>query len=318
MKPIFLTEEDKEEMLKEFQEKLNDANLFDGSFTYTKKYYFDPKTAGPKAKILYTPMAWLKMQKLIQEFTSEIAWHGLVRRGEYEGEFIVYDILTFEQTVTGSTVTTEDEQQQRFFESLTDEQADNMFLQAHSHVNMGVTPSSTDLAHQTKIVRHMSTRRVKKFQIFQIWNKRGEVNSFIYDFADNVYYENKDIIVDILMDDGVLASSFIAAAKAKVVTRAYNYQSQSGYQTGAKKAEAPKPEPKKPAGKKEKDVDPDEDAYQKAQYGEHLKREFTESEIEDLKDKFRAWMGLPAHYKCENDDDWEDFLEYARLGYICA
>jgi len=221
MKPIFLTDEDKEEMRRDFEEQLKKTNLFDGAFSFTRKFVFDPKTAGPKARILYTPMAYIKMLKLIQEFASEIAWHGLVKRGEDEGDFIVYDIITHEQTVTGSTVTTEDEQYARFLENLTDEQADNMFLQAHSHVNFGVTPSGTDLTHQAKIVQHMSTRKNKGFQIFQIWNKQLKCSSFIYDFATNVYYEDKDIIVDVLLnyDEDYLVSNFILDAKKMVVVR---------------------------------------------------------------------------------------------------
>lgn len=221
MKPIYLTPEDKEEMLQEFRAQLNKTHLFDGAFSFTRKFYFDPKTAGPKARVLYTPMAYVKMLKLIQEFASEIAWHGLVKRGETEGDFIVYDIITHEQTVTGSTVTTEDEQYARFLEGLTDEQADNMFLQAHSHVNYGVTPSGTDIAHQTKIVQHMSTRKNKGFQIFQIWNKSLKCSSFVYDFANNIYYEDKDVIVDILFDpqEDYLATNFVNDAKKLVVTK---------------------------------------------------------------------------------------------------
>lgn len=248
MKPIFLTDEDKEAMLQEFSNKLTNIHLFDGSFSYTKKYYFDTKAAQiPKARILYTPMAYVKMIKLIQEFASEIAWHGLVVRGEDEGDFIVYDILTHEQTVTGSTVTTEDEQYARFMESLTDEQAENMFMQAHSHVNMATNPSSVDIAHQAKIVSLMSTRKTKKFQIFQIWNKQLKCTSMIYDFANNIYYEDKDIIVDILFDykSDFLATNFVNDAKKLVTVRSYATQGKTGssYNTGTAKKEEKKEEP---------------------------------------------------------------------------
>lgn len=256
MKPIFLTEEDKEAMRQEFNAKLNNMHLFDGSFSYSKKYYFDPKENQiPKARILYTPLAYVKMTKLIQEFASEIAWHGLVIRGEDEGDFIVYDILTHEQTVTGSTVNTEDEQYARFMESLTDEQAENMFMQAHSHVNMSTTPSGVDIAHQSKIVSLMSTRKVKKFQIFQIWNKQMKCTSMIYDFANNLYYEDKDIIVDVLFDykADYLATNFVNDAKKLVTVRSYTTQNKTGttYNTGVTKKEEKKEEPtaeKKEAG----------------------------------------------------------------------
>ena len=262
MKPIFLTDEDKEAMLQEFSSKLNNIHLFDGSFSYTKQYYFDTKAAQiPKARILYTPTAYVKMVKLIQEFASEIAWHGLVIRGEDEGDFIVYDILTHEQTVTGSTVTTEDEQYARFMESLTDEQAENMFMQAHSHVNMATNPSSVDIAHQAKIVSLMSTRKTKKFQIFQIWNKQLKCTSMIYDFANNIYYEDKDIIVDILFDykSDFLATNFVNNAKKLVTVRSYTTQGKTGtsYNTGVAKKEEKKEEKKeKPAAEKKETSTP--------------------------------------------------------------
>lgn len=247
MKPIYLTPEDKEEMMSEFQQQLNKTSLFNGEFNFTRKYYFDPKTAGPKARILYTPMAYVKMLKLIQEFASEIAWHGLVMRGEDEGDFIVYDIITHEQTVTGSTVTTDDEQFRKFYEGLTDDEAEHLFMQAHSHVNFSTTPSAVDLDHQAKIVQQMAGRKNKGFQIFQIWNKSLKHNSYIYDFANNIFYEDKDIIVDILFncETDYLATNFVMDAKSLVTVKTV---APAKTQTSPKKAATAKEE--ESAGKK--------------------------------------------------------------------
>ena len=219
MKPIFLTKEDKDKMRQEFETELNNIHLFNGSFLFARSYNYSNSDNTRKARILYTPAAYVKMLKLISSFDSEIAWHGLVKRGEADGDFIVYDIITHEQTVSGSTVTTSDEQYIRFMECLTDEEADNMFLQAHSHVNYGVTPSNVDLQHQAKIVQMMSSRKTKGFQIFQIWNKSLKCSSFIYDFANNIYYENKDVETDVVLDsaDDYLITDFIEHAKQLVV-----------------------------------------------------------------------------------------------------
>lgn len=326
MKPIFLTDEDKENMQKEFLQQLNRAHLFDGGFSYTRKYTYQPNQYS-KARILYTPLAYVKMMTLLQGFDSEVAWHGMVERGEDPYDFIVYDIVTHKQTVTGCKVDTDDDEYREFLMSLDDDEIAHMCLQAHSHVNMSTTPSGTDLAHQAKIVADKS-RKKRGFQIFQIWNKNNKVNSYVYDFDENIYYEDKDVEVKIILDakTDYLASDFLADAKTlvKPKTTTYQYQQKPAESAGKTEKKAIKPtstvNPSTPENKGNKNNPPDKQKesdsthYNPNTDPNYMPRKFTESEVNDLKVAYRRFFNLPADYNVEDDEDWEDYLYYASWG----
>lgn len=323
MKPIYLNEDDKKEIQEEFMKQLNRGHLFNGGFSFSRNYAYEPNQFA-KARILYTPLAYIKMQSLLAGFASEIAWHGLVVRGE-DRDFIVYDIITHKQTVTGSTVTTDDEEYRDFLMSLTDEQAAHLCLQGHSHVNMATNPSGTDLTHQAKIVAD-KCRKKRGFQIFQIWNKNMKVNSFLYDFDENIYFEDKDIEVDVILDvkTDYLVSDFLSEAKALVTTKTYNYQqnnASAGQSAGKpanktedKSAKSDKSKPtenktaaNKPNANAEKtpetsaeDVDPYEG--------------MSDADVEALKAQYRRWFHLGPNYDVEQDEDWWDFVYYKAYG----
>jgi hypothetical protein len=132
--------------------------------------------------------AQLKMQTLVKNCTKEIAWHGLVRIED--GKYIIEDILLYPQTVTASTVNaTED--YDAWLDALPDEQFNAIRMQGHSHVNMGVTPSVTDLEFYDTLVKH-----IRNYYIFMIMNKRGDVTYNLYDKANNKIYEHNDITLE--------------------------------------------------------------------------------------------------------------------------
>ena len=209
-KLITLNEKAKQDIMEEFAEYLKTARLADGQFVF-KKSFGSSKQNG-KASVLYTPAAYVKMLKLLEAFTSEVAWHGLVKRTA-DDEFVVYDIISYPQVVTNVTVDTDQDEYTDFLTGLPMDQAQHMHMQAHSHVNMGVNPSGVDKQNQADIIGSM---RRKGFYIFQIWNKRLECHSTIYDFDQNILYENADVTVDIVDDDGNYISDFISVAKRMV------------------------------------------------------------------------------------------------------
>ena len=84
-------------------------------------------------------------------------------------------------------------------------------MQAHSHVNMGVSPSGVDDTHRQKILDQLEP---DMFYIFMIWNKSLAVHTLIYDMAHNILYEDADVDVKLLGDDGM--DEFLADAKEKV------------------------------------------------------------------------------------------------------
>ena len=211
MKPIFLTQDTIDQIKKEFIDTLA-KGMQDGTFTFTHSFASQTKE---KAYIYYTQEAFLKTFALIQGYDSEVAWNCLARRLEEPNSYEIYDVIVYKQHVTGSTVTVDPAEMNEFFMSLTDEEADNLHAQCHSHVNMKTDASSTDLTHQHDILEAMGTNG---FYIFQIWNKKFDCTSFIYDLDNNVYWENNDIICEIMDSNNGSLRSFVESTK-KLVTK---------------------------------------------------------------------------------------------------
>lgn len=216
MKPIFLSEADIDELIDELKAKMGKTRMFDGSFEF--KYVYEFKDKHPKANLIYTASAWAKMKQLVMDFSSEVGWHGIIHR-EDENTFIVTDILVYPQTVTGATVTTNEEEYHKFITPYREEMAEDpttsINFHGHSHVNFAVSPSTVDISDQKQKMESMK----RGFYVFTIHNKKGESNTWIYDFDNNMMYDNNEIEQTVLTDDGELFD-FIAASKKVVKTSA--------------------------------------------------------------------------------------------------
>lgn len=226
---ITITQESMNALKKAFMEALAKTKIADGKI----KFEHELGTVDRKATIRFTEKAWEKMQKLIHGFDSEIGWDGIVKRGEGD-TYIVSDILVCPQTVTGATVHTEPAEYAQWIGSFVDD--DEVFpylrFQGHSHVNMGVTPSSTDTQGWDVLLSQLGDH---DFYLFMIFNKRGEKTIRLYDFDKNVRFDTADCVVEI--EDGEYGlSSFLNDAKDKVrptTTAAANAAScASGYSGG--------------------------------------------------------------------------------------
>ena len=136
--------------------------------------------------IVITKQAYDKMYELVQQCNIEIAWHNTVQRKG--NTFTILDTLCYPQTATHVTVESDDESYPIWQEDLDDDTYNALRMQGHSHVNMGVGPSSTDEDYYDTMLSH-----VKTFYIFLIMNKRGQVYARIYDYTNNYVYENTDI-----------------------------------------------------------------------------------------------------------------------------
>lgn len=148
-----------------------------------------------KPLILLTSEAYLKTVDLLNLFDTEVAWHYVVKRNG--NQFRIEDVLVYPQMVTGVTVTTDPVAYGNWKINLTDEQDANLFGQAHSHVNMDVTPSPDDMIQQMDEIRLKKTG----FYLFHIWNKYGKVNQFLYDLDAGVLYESEDLRMSYLFGD---------------------------------------------------------------------------------------------------------------------
>ncbi|MCL2052845.1 MAG: hypothetical protein FWG90_00165 [Oscillospiraceae bacterium] len=94
---------------------------------------------------------------------------------------------------------------------LDDDTFNNIRMQGHSHVNMGVSPSGVDTSHRAKILEQLEQ---DMFYVFMIWNKSLSIHTLIYDIKNNIMYDNSDIPVKLLYDDEMY--SFLTDAKEKV------------------------------------------------------------------------------------------------------
>ena len=201
MRRIKLSEKEKAKMMEQFAARLDDIEALDDRLSFEIQL----GKSGERCRILYTPEAWIKKEMLIKEFSSEVAWHGVVKRIGHH-VYKVEDIVVYPQTVTGASVSMDETEYAKWIESgYCDDDSDwvcNLFMQGHSHVNMGVSPSGTDLDHQREILSQMTD---DNFYVFSIENKRGESWYRVIDFKQNAVFENNDIDVQIIgMDQGFM------------------------------------------------------------------------------------------------------------------
>lgn len=226
-KPIKLTAALIEQMMKEFEAKLNQLKVSDGEVKYSRSITYK-KDAIAKAKVLFEPVAYAKMLSLLMGYSTEVGWHGTVNRQD-DNTFVITDIFVYPQTVDGVNVNTDQEEYQKWLMEFDDEKYNFLRMQGHSHVNMSVHPSTTDTTCWESILKQIDDG---DYYIFMIWNKRLEHTIKVYDLKLNVLYEDADIEVGIAGDDTDLNAFMKEAAEMVEVTKpAYKGGSVAGFQS---------------------------------------------------------------------------------------
>ena len=190
MKPYKISDTLLKNIQKEFQKALkkydNTNAIF--NFSYTPKH----TTTAKKVKIYCLPTAWCKMTTLVQKTETEIAWHMLINKIS-KTQYIITDIIVYPQTVTGATVNTDDTKYALWVNNIPDKDFELMRGQGHSHVNMGVSPSSVDTNYYADLLQTMQ----KGYYLFMILNKRGDMFLQLVDIDANTVYESTDIVFEI-------------------------------------------------------------------------------------------------------------------------
>lgn len=145
------------------------------------KIEFEIKPPQPKEdpQIILQPIAYAKIQSLVNKYNHEVAWRGTVTKRK--NKFIIHDIYVYPQTATAATVEDNDEEYVEWLYNLPDNVFNNLKVQGHSHVNMGVSPSGVDL----NMYQDMSNQ-IQDYMIFMIANKKGDFWFSIYDVANNL------------------------------------------------------------------------------------------------------------------------------------
>lgn len=191
MRRIILTPDEREKLLKEMDENLR-QNRTNGTFTVT--YKAKDEDLEEPISLNFMPEAWIKTFTLVTQFTTECAWHGLVTANDERTSFTVYDILVYPQVVTNATVNVDEEEYEKWHQNLNDIDYNNLRMQAHSHVKMGVSPSGTDKSTYEGLQQTISE---DSYYIFMIFNKDGDIWTNIYDLKHNAIYDKSDIEITV-------------------------------------------------------------------------------------------------------------------------
>ena len=196
MRPIRLTEDAINAYVTALKEQLANMRLY-------KKTTFsvDPTKSVQSTTrpiINFNALAYIKMLTLVDNCMTECAWHGIVETNEERTRFDIVDILVYPQTITGSTVQTDELKYTEWKNALSDDVYNNLRMQGHSHVNFGTTPSGVDTTLYENMLNVMNQN---SYYIFMITNKKRSFWFEIHDLANNIIYETADIDVTVSGED---------------------------------------------------------------------------------------------------------------------
>lgn len=240
-KKIFATETEIAEFLRSAQ-----AQLLAESHKLKKKKFQNDQDNGVtlnfklkevrddrKATITFSEKAWMKIFALVHTYSTEVEWHGVVERTAADA-FYIKDVLIFPHKVTGATVISDQTEYEKWLDTLDNDTFNALRFHGHSHVNMGVTPSSVDMTYRHNILNNFGTPSATSdlFYIFLIFNKKGDISGEIYDLQNNALYSkstNTDEI-NIVVEDCDWLTDFLNEAK-RVVTESYSYNN-TGFGSG--------------------------------------------------------------------------------------
>lgn len=195
-KPIKLTQEQKLALLQSLAETLNSARMTNDGIKIEKRFTL---TGEHKCTVQYTANAWYKTIMLIENQPDEVGWHGVCHRDAKDKTlFHITDILLYPQKVTDATINPDPIEYANWMNALDDDTFNHMRAHIHSHVYMPVTPSGPDQKFRDDRLSQLSD---DDFYIFQIMNKEGNISSAVYDFQNNIFYENKDVSTTVECDD---------------------------------------------------------------------------------------------------------------------
>lgn len=173
----------------DFVKSISEQKSFTGDINY--RVPLDASDSYSKAVLTFTQAAYAKMCTIVSMFSSEIGWHGTAKRTG-KNTFIITDIFVYPQVATAATVNTDQKKYQDWLMELPDQKFNNLRMHGHSHVNMGVIPSSVDIQHREGILDNLNS---DMFYIFMVWNKSLAHDITIFDFKNNVMYTDASVNV---------------------------------------------------------------------------------------------------------------------------
>jgi hypothetical protein len=138
---------------------------------------------GVTPRVFYAPGIWEQIHYLVAQCSKEVGWLGLVEK--IDNDYLITEIFVPEQIVNGAETDISSNAMAALALQLLAENKDPSKLRywGHSHVNMAVSPSSTD---ETQVAEYLETCN---YFIRGIYNKRSETKVDIYDRDRGVAYQ---------------------------------------------------------------------------------------------------------------------------------
>lgn len=155
-----------------------------------------------KVKIYYDPIVYAQTIRLVQAHPVEVGWNMVVL--PYKDGYKVWDILIYPQKVSAAYISVDLPRWGMWKATLDDKTEAAINGQGHSHVNMSTFASIVDENQQHDEI----LTKKNGFYLFQIWNKRNEINSYFYDIDKKIFYTKEDIEMIIEDVDEFVEESF--------------------------------------------------------------------------------------------------------------
>ena len=136
--------------------------------------------------VYYSPKVAASIEYLVQQVSTEVGWLGIVDQFEDTGNFEVTEIFVPKQEVHGAETDIDAAAICELAEQLEAQgfESDKLIYWGHSHVSMGVSPSSQDEVQ----IEEFLENGCKQF-IRGIYNKYGDSKVDVYDVESNCIHQ---------------------------------------------------------------------------------------------------------------------------------
>lgn len=177
-----------------------------------------------KPRVLIPSDVYADMLTLVHNYSTEIGWQGFVRKSG-TSTYVIDKILVYPQLVTGVTVADDHDKYAAWIGQIDLDDLNKVRLYAHSHVNMAVSPSGTDL-NQFDTYK----KQTDDFYIMLIMNKRNELRIDIYEKERNKTYVGCEYLISYPENTALLEEAKKQVAKRTYTPRYPSYQGYGNYQ----------------------------------------------------------------------------------------
>ena len=167
--------------------------------------------------IRFSPLAFMKMQTLINGYNKEVGWYGTTEKIS-DHNFRILDIIVPPQYTSAAYISDcKDDplEFQKWLDTLDDDTYNAKRFHGHSHVNMTVSPSGTDDEFFNAFSHTNANATINSYTIDLIINKKMDMHWWVMD-EDGTEYKNKDINWTVEVQPGVTIDEFFESTKGLV------------------------------------------------------------------------------------------------------